>query len=80
MLPGKSDSVRKMSAVTPISAEILAEYAEMGELIGKALRGEIKTKSPPLHRCLACWLIGKLPGHDRCAHGRITCDYCLADY
>jgi len=62
--------------------EDLQGYAGMGELLGKALRGEIQLKPPPpprRHRCLACWLISLLPGHDRCEHGYLTCDECDHD-
>jgi hypothetical protein len=54
---------------------LLENYGEAGWLsdwLGKALRGEIEPKPPPepkRHRCLACWLVSLLPGHDRCSHG-----------
>jgi len=50
---------------------LLDDYADMGDVLAKALRGEISLKAaePVWHRCLACWLISLLPGHDRCEHG-----------
>jgi hypothetical protein len=66
-----------------VSEELLEDYAGMSELLGKALRGEIRLKPlppPRRHRCLACWLASLLPGHDRCRHGYMTCDDCASDY
>jgi len=31
---------------------------------------------PKKHRCPACWLVSLLPGHHRCAHGRLVCEQC----
>ena len=28
------------------------------------------------HRCLVCWIVGLLPGHHRCPHGRLVCERC----
>jgi hypothetical protein len=54
---------------------LLEDYGDagwLGDWLGKALRGEVEPR-PPLepkrHRCLACWLVSLLPGHDRCSHG-----------
>jgi len=63
-----------------VSQELLDDCAGMGDLIGKALRGEIELKplpEPKRHRCLACWLISHLPGHERCKHGYLRCDDCI---
>ena len=62
-----------------VSEELLADYGDLGDLIGKALRGEIQFRpvpEPRYHRCLACWLVSLLPGHDRCRHGYLACDEC----
>ena len=75
--------ITKSSAMLLVPQALIDDYADMGDLIGKALRGEIELKpppAPPWHRCLACWLISLLPGHDRCEHGRLGCDDCRSDY
>ena len=62
-----------------VSRELLDDCAGMNDLIGKALRGEIEFKPPPepkRHRCIACWLVSLLPGHERCEHGYLNCDDC----
>lgn len=69
----------KRSGTFMVPAALLDDYADMGDLLGKALRGEIELKQPEpprRHRCLACWLVSLLPGHDRCTHGRLDCDDC----
>jgi hypothetical protein len=71
----------RYTAVTLISQELLDDCA--GDWLGKALRGEIEPRppvKPPWHRCVFCWLISLLPGHDRCDHGRLSCDDCFDDY
>lgn len=63
--------------------EDMQSFGDMGDLLGKALRGEITFNPPPqprYHRCLACRLVSLLPGHDRCEHGRLSCDDCFSDY
>jgi hypothetical protein len=76
--------VRKESAGFLVPPALLEDYGDAGWLsdwLGKALRGEIEP-IPPLppkrHRCLACWLVSLLPGHDRCSHGYLEsgCEIC----
>jgi hypothetical protein len=74
--------IKKKSAVIEVSNELLEGAQDMNDLIGKAMRGEIQFKPIPLqkpHKCLFCWLLSKLPGHERCRHGRLECEDC-ADY
>lgn len=74
--------VSKQAATYLVPPALLAEYAGMDDLLGQVLRGEIELKPPPephRHRCLACWFVSLLPGHDRCHHGRLMCDDCT-DY
>jgi hypothetical protein len=83
--PGEGDEllITKQSATILVPQALIDDYADMGDLIGKALRGEIELKplpEPRYHRCLACWLVSLLPGHDRCQHGRLYCDDCRSDY
>ena len=62
---------------------LLDEYAGMSDLLGSVLRGEVEFKpppEPPWHRCVFCWLLSLLPGHERCEHGRLSCDDCHDDY
>jgi hypothetical protein len=67
-----------------VPAGLLEDYGDAGWLtdyLGKALRGEIEPRpprEPRRHRCLACWLVSLLPGHDRCGHGYIEggCETC----
>jgi hypothetical protein len=73
----------KVSATLLVPQELLDDYADTGDLIGRALRGEIQLKpipAPRYHRCLFCWLLSLLPGHDRCEHGRLYCDDCISDH
>ncbi len=59
--------------------EDLAGMGDIGDLLGKAMRGEIEFRpSPPprRHRCIACWLVSLLPGHSRCQHGYLECEDC----
>lgn len=75
--------VQKQSATFLIPPALLDDYPPLTDLIGMALRGEIHFKAPPeppWHRCLACWLVSLLPGHERCQHGRLSCDDCSSDY
>lgn len=75
----------KSSATALIPQALLEDLGamdDMSDLLGKALRGEIHLKPPPdpeRHRCVLCWLLAKLPGHDRCDHGRLNCDDCYSD-
>jgi hypothetical protein len=81
--PDEAQLITKNAATFMISQELLDDYADMGDLIGKALRGEIELKplpEPKRHRCLACWLASLLPGHERCKHGRLSCDDCYDEY
>lgn len=60
---------------------VLLEDSGIGDTIGKVMRGEIKPpprREPKRHRCLACWLVSLLPGHDRCSHGYVesACETC----
>ena len=71
------------SAIMNVSQELLDDSAGMGDIgewLGKAMRGEIEPRpprKPERHRCLACWLVSLLPGHDRCQHGYLTgCEEC----
>jgi hypothetical protein len=68
--------VTKEAGWVAASPSLLADYAWMSDLLGRALRGEIELKSPPepRHRCLACWLVSLLPRHDRCRHGYLDGD------
>ena len=71
--------VTKAAATFIVPTALMEDFAGTGDLLGKALRGEIELKPPPeprYHRCLACWLVSLLPGHDRCEHGRLSCDDC----
>ena len=72
--------VTKAASTIIVPQELLDDYADMSDLFGKALRGEIELKPlppPRYHRCLACWLVSKLPDHGRCEHGRAAaCDDC----
>jgi hypothetical protein len=80
--PGELLITRQKTQIL-IPQELLDDYADMGDLLGKALRGEIQLEplpEPRYHRCLACWLISLLPGHGRCEHGRLSCDDCRDDY
>jgi hypothetical protein len=64
--------VTKYSAAFLVPQVLLDDYAGMSDVLGKVFRGEIDLKPPPppkRHRCLACWLVSLLPGHDRCSHG-----------
>jgi hypothetical protein len=73
--------VTKAACMVPVSQEILDDFGD--DLFGKFLRGEIEPGAPPperYHRCLACWLVSLLPGHDRCEHGYLACDDCRSDY
>ena len=60
-----------------LAEELQQNYGDMGAIddwLGKALRGEIEPgppQKPPWHRCVFCWLLSLLPGHDRCEHGRL---------
>ena len=75
--------VTKAASTLIVPQELLDDYADMSDLLGKALRGAIEFKPlppPRYHRCLACWLVSKLPGHGRCQHGRLGCDDCESDY
>jgi hypothetical protein len=71
----------KSSATYLVPQALLEDYAGMGDVLVKAMRGEIQLNPvrPPWHRCLFCWLLAKFPGHDRCEHGRLTCDDCYDD-
>jgi hypothetical protein len=88
MTPGQPDEAGELLFTRQktqilIPQVLLDDYADMGDLLGKALRGEIEFKpppEPPWHRCALCWLISLLPGHDRCEHGRLSCDDCYSDY
>lgn len=74
--------ITKSATTFMVPTELLDDYADMGDLLGKALRGEIELKPPPepeRHRCVVCWLVSKLPGHNRCDHGRMSCDDCYDD-
>lgn len=68
--------VEKQSAGFMVPQALLDEYAGLNDFIGKALRGEIELKPVPeqWHRCFWCWLVAKLPGHDRCRHGYLQPD------
>lgn len=73
--------ITKKSATFLVPPGMLAQF-EMNDVLGQVLRGEIQLKPPPephRHRCLACWFVSLLPGHDRCTHGRLMCDDC-SDY
>ena len=77
--------ITKSAATFMIPPALLEDMQgfDFGAPLAKALRGEIVFKpppEPPYHRCLACWLISLLPGHDRCEHGRLSCDDCRSDY
>ena len=75
--------VTKAASTIIVPQELLDDYADMSDLLGKALRGEIEFKPlppPRYHRCLVCWLVSKLPGHGRCQHGRLGCDECESDW
>jgi hypothetical protein len=78
--------VEKKSATFLVPQALLEDYADsgnLGELLVKALSGEIELKPPPppkRHRCIACWLVSLLPGHDRCRHGYFGCDECESDW
>jgi hypothetical protein len=69
-----------------LAEELQQNYGDMGGIddwLGRALRGEIEPRpprKPPWHRCVLCRLISLLPGHDRCEHGRLSCDDCCSDY
>jgi hypothetical protein len=74
-------TVTKMACTFPVSPELLDDFGD--DLLGKYLRGEIEPGPLPpkhYHRCLACWLVSLLPGHDRCEHGYLMCDDCRSDY
>ena len=74
-------TVKKMAYTLPYSQELLDDFGD--DLLGKVLRGEIEPGPPPpvrWHRCLACWLVSLLRGHDRCEHGYLICDDCRSDY
>lgn len=79
--PPPPELLVKHATTIDVPTDLLADYADMNDLIGKALRGEIELRplpTPKRHRCLICWLVALLPGHDRCEHGRIACDDCDA--
>lgn len=67
---------------------LLDDYAGWGEALNDylaaGLRGDLPPsppRQPKRHRCLACWLVSLLPGHDRCQHGRLTgCEECESDW
>jgi hypothetical protein len=75
---------REAAATFLVPPALLEDYGDagwLGDWLGKALRGEIEPKpprEPKRHRCLACWLVSKLPGHDRCSHGYLEsgCETC----
>jgi hypothetical protein len=76
-------SAEVRSAALLVPQALIDDYAGMdiGDWLGKAMRGEIEPKPPQppkRHRCLACWLVSKLPGHDRCSHGYLEsgCETC----
>jgi hypothetical protein len=81
---GEPELLVKESAGFLVPQALLEDYGEAGwvaEWLRKAIAGEIEAK-PPLepkrHRCLACWLVSLLPGHDRCSHGYLEggCETC----
>jgi hypothetical protein len=69
------------SATFLVPQALLEDMADMNDLLDKVFRGEIELKPslpPKRHRCLACWLVSLLPGHDRCEHGHLEsgCEAC----
>jgi hypothetical protein len=87
--PGDGEQLFTKSAATFMIPQALLEDMQsfgtdiIDDYLGKALRGEIETRppvKPPWHRCAFCWLVSLLPGHDRCEHGRLSCDDCFDDY
>lgn len=73
------------SWVMEVSQDLLDDYARMGDALNdylaRGLRGELPPsppRQPKRHRCLACWLVSLLPGHDRCSHGYLEggCETC----
>ena len=74
----------KSAATFMIPQELLEDMQgfDVSDWLRKALRGEIEPRppvKPSWHRCVFCWLISWLPGHDRCEHGRLSCDDCFDD-
>lgn len=74
----------KHAATFMVPESLLADYAglDVADALGRALRGEqvFRPSAPPRrHRCLVCWLVSLLPGHERCDHGRMACDDCYDD-
>jgi hypothetical protein len=65
-----------VSCIAEIPRTLLDDYAGFGDALNdylaRGLRGELPPsppRQPKRHRCLACWLLSLLPGHDRCSHG-----------
>jgi hypothetical protein len=79
--PGLLDGYASMGL--QVSRQLLGDSAwpDFGDLLRRALNGEKVFNPPPpptRHRCLACWLVSLLPGHDRCEHGWLEsgCEEC----
>lgn len=70
-----------LSSIVIVPDELRSD-TDIGDLLGKALRGDIELKPlpEPRHRCLWCWLLAKLPGHTRCKHGQIEQGCSCVDY
>jgi hypothetical protein len=71
--------IQQQSVIIEISKDLLEDFRLNSDLMSRVLSGEIELKpvsEPERHRCLACWLVALLPGHDRCPHGRLSCEEC----
>lgn len=86
---GKTDDgpellITKQAATVVVHQALLDDYAgfDVADVLRRALNGEqvFREVPPPRrHRCLFCWLVSLLPGHERCNHGRMVCDDCYDD-
>lgn len=71
----------KQAVTVVVHGQLLDDYAglDVTDALRRALNGEqvFKPMPPPRrHRCLFCWVVSRLPGHERCDHGRMACDDC----
>ena len=72
LAPDAGEQLIKQEPCTMLVPQaLLDDYAGFSDILNDVFTGKVKLKPlppPKRHRCLACWLISLLPGHDRCDH------------